>query len=837
MNKMVKIQGILLIIVLILNMMFPLLSIATEDIVTITFEDENLYDTIMSELSNKIENHEDDKLTIQMTQENIDSVISLSLSDNISNIEGIEYFSNLESFYVSNYIGNDDDIIDLTPLSNLTELKKLSINYVTIRDINVLQNLSNLTSLTLKRTAINSAPISENGFKDITVLRNSSLTSLNIQGYDIGNNQENAETLSKLQNLTRLSLCGCNISDDDLEFISELTGLEELYLGGPNYEGNNIENIEPLRKMTNLKSLNLSNNKISDITSLYELTNLREVALHYNNITDITSLKGLVNLYELEIYHNNISDISPLSELTNLKYLYLGDNNIENIESLAKLNNLYVLDLYGNNITDVSSLSSITSLLPDGGLVKGLNLSYNHIRDASILDNELREVKIEGRYYDYGGIIKGQSIDINVEDKNVELPLIFLQTKDEKSRLYTEEDYVLVNCTLSSDGQSVIIDDGAEKASVKISGGEASGTVLNISTIDENPPILNISYSTTEMTNETVLVSIKSDEKIQPVEGWTLSEDELVLTKTYAKNMQEEVNVYDLAGNESKACISVSNIDTDAPQAEINYSTTQPTNNNVIVRIIANEKIQTVEGWTLSNDQTTLEKVFIDNGAEEVTLYDLVGNKRIIPIEVENIDRTTPVIQVKYSTKELTNENVEVQIKTNESIKDVDGWTLSSDKTTLIKEFQENTTEEVTVSDLAGNNIIQKLSISNIDKISPELSMSYSEIGETDGKVTVTIKANEQIQPVEGWELSEDKSILTKIYTQNGEEEISVYDLAGNATKQVIKITNITKKDNTIAKTILPKAGREILLIMVVVIALGILILCYKKYRSLKDVK
>ena len=37
---------------------------------------------------------------------------------------------------------------------------------------------------------------------------------------------------------------------------------------------------------------------------------------------------------------------------------------------------------------------------------------------------------------------------------------------------------------------------------------------------------------------------------------------------------------------------------------------------------------------------------------------------------------------------------------------------------------------------------------------------------ETNGDVKVTIKANEKIQEVDGWGLSEDKKNLSKIYTE-----------------------------------------------------------------------
>ncbi len=61
----------------------------------------------------------------------------------------------------------------------------------------------------------------------------------------------------------------------------------------------------------------------------------------------------------------------------------------------------------------------------------------------------------------------------------------------------------------------------------------------------------------------------------------------------------------------------------------------------------------------------------------------------------------------------------------------------------------------------------------------------------TDSPVTVTIKANEAIQPVEGWTLSDDQTILTKVFTENTTGTVTITDLAGNVSQIAYKVSGI----------------------------------------------
>ena len=235
-----------------------------------------------------------------------------------------------------------------------------------------------------------------------------------------------------------------------------------------------------------------------------------------------------------------------------------------------------------------------------------------------------------------------------------------------------------------------------------------------------------------------------------------------------------------------------------------------------------------------------------------MTITDLAGNTSTIDVKVANIDKTEIEADVKYSTTIWTNKDVIVTITLNKLIKEIENWNLSEDGKTLTKIFTSNEENEFDVQDLAGNTKKLKVRVANIDKMAPTIEVSYSITSVTNNDVIATITANEEIQEIEGWSLSVDGKVLTKTYSTNKEETITVQDLAGNTTVANIKITNIdkgnsksdanndseNKKDTTTTKELLPKTGEDkILIIGGIFIAVGLasfMVGTLKRYRDIK---
>ena len=149
------------------------------------------------------------------------------------------------------------------------------------------------------------------------------------------------------------------------------------------------------------------------------------------------------------------------------------------------------------------------------------------------------------------------------------------------------------------------------------------------------------------------------------------------------------------------------------PECTVTYSNNgNPTNEDVTVTIQANEQLQPVEGWTLSDDGMSLTKTYSDNTSETVTVKDLTGNAIEIPVSVTGIDKEGATVKVKNET---TEDGVLVTIETSEPIQTPDGWTKVSD-TKYTKLYTENTSEDIIVYDLAGNATKAHVTVSSISK-------------------------------------------------------------------------------------------------------------------------
>ena len=144
--------------------------------------------------------------------------------------------------------------------------------------------------------------------------------------------------------------------------------------------------------LENLTHFEARNADISDLAGLEDATNLRGLDLgreyveaedrwvNSNSVSDFSPLTGLTKLRWLSLEENSMSDISSVAGLTNLTRLNLGGNSVSDISSVAGLTRLTWLHLWGNSVSDISPLVANTGLgNGDTVYVNGNPLSYQSI--------------------------------------------------------------------------------------------------------------------------------------------------------------------------------------------------------------------------------------------------------------------------------------------------------------------------------------------------------------------------------------------------------------------------------------------------------------------------
>lgn len=141
--------------------------------------------------------------------------------------------------------------------------------------------------------------------------------------------------------------------------LDRLTRLTRISLGN-----NEIRDISVIARMPHLEDFQLIGNSVSDISPLKDHPALTAIGLRYNNVKDLTPLAGLTNLITLNLSFNpRVEDLSPLADLTNLQFLSLEYASVQDISPLADLLDLRYLRLSGNRVTDLSPAAGLASLV------------------------------------------------------------------------------------------------------------------------------------------------------------------------------------------------------------------------------------------------------------------------------------------------------------------------------------------------------------------------------------------------------------------------------------------------------------------------------------------
>ena len=210
---------------------------------------------------------------------------------------------------------SDNAISSTTPLSMMNGLKELYLDNNPIRDFSGLRKVKSLEVLGLGGTGLTD--------EDMDYLKNLTLlTKLNLEG----NEALTGEAVDALQQ----KLATCNISRSQLAYNIDIDGQQVLSTATElDLSGCGISDIAGLARLPSLEKLNLSRNSISNLYIL-QLTEsrrtIRELNLSGNLIEDITPLASLTGVEVLDLSNNSISSELPLMNLKTLKTLYLGGN-------------------------------------------------------------------------------------------------------------------------------------------------------------------------------------------------------------------------------------------------------------------------------------------------------------------------------------------------------------------------------------------------------------------------------------------------------------------------------------------------------------------------------
>lgn len=240
---------------------------------------------------------------------------------------------------------------DLSP-NWKAEFSKI-LNNPTLTEGITMQQVMSITDSVVTNETGSSFPVAEIMIDQLKELIN--IESIDISGHD---EIEDLTPLSKLTNLKELNCSNTKVSN--LQAIRNLTKLRII-----DFSSTSIGSLEQLKYAISLEQIYCNNNSaLSDISPVSNFKNLQILHCHNNSLlNDISPIETLEKLQELNCDNTAISDVASLQNLKQLKTLKLSNTRISNLNGLSTLNSVERLELKNNRqITDLSPLSNLKSL-------------------------------------------------------------------------------------------------------------------------------------------------------------------------------------------------------------------------------------------------------------------------------------------------------------------------------------------------------------------------------------------------------------------------------------------------------------------------------------------
>ena len=328
--------------------------------------------------------------TVTLTEENrniISGVTYVSFSD-IKNVSGLEYFTNVTSFYCE-WV-TEQESLDLTTLKNLTSIDCNSCDILTSLNLSGLDklnyiNIKNCPLTSLDLTGLTSLTTLYMGETELTSLELSHLT--NLSSLECTDCKLQSLNVSGLTNLTRLVCANTQVESLDLRGLTKLSFLQ--------CTGNRLTSLDLTDQKECLTTLLCYDNNLGSL-ELSGLTKLQRMECYNIGAASLT-LSDLPELTNLNCGENQLTSLS-LSDLPKLATLECSDNRLTSL-SLSNLPALTELSCTDNQLTslDVSNLTALTNLYCYNNQLTSLDVSgLTKLKDLYCSNNQLTALDVSG---------------------------------------------------------------------------------------------------------------------------------------------------------------------------------------------------------------------------------------------------------------------------------------------------------------------------------------------------------------------------------------------------------------------------------------------------------
>ncbi len=310
--------------------------------------------------------------------------------------------------------------------------------------------------------------------------------------------------------------------------------------------------------------------------------------------------------------------------------------------------------------------------------------------------------------------------------------------------------------------------------------GNSGSCTAEVSCIDKTAPTAYVTYSTERWTNQDVLATLQVSDSQSGAENHQE-------TYNFQENGTHAFIAYDQAGNAKTVIASVTRIDKTPPTLSYTLSPANRTPYSVFATVAADESVT----WLNNGGRPSLQ--FTSNGSFTFRAQDRAGNIAEQTVVVENISKESTPVVLTYSGTEPTNGNVYVTIAPQDAQNDTIFVLNNGGSATHV--FTENGEFVYNYRNPAGVSGAITASVSTIDKLAPEVEVSYSTTELTNGSVIATMIASEPVV----WPFGVKDGAL--VFRESNRLLIPVADKVGNVTQTLLEVTWIDVTPPTISLT------------------------------------
>ena len=313
--------------------------------------------------------------------------------------------------------------------------------------------------------------------------------------------------------------------------------------------------------------------------------------------------------------------------------------------------------------------------------------------------------------------------------------------------------------------------------------------------IDRSAPTGSIDYNPKSWVIDTIELDWKFSDSKSGLAKVVLPDGQEITNSSTGKYTVTENGTYnftvtDNLGNSQIISKEITNIDKVDPIIALSQKPTEWTDSNTIIT------------WECTDTQSGFREVLLPDGtlsknskgeyiASRVGTYtfigyDNVGNEKTVSIQVQNVDKTSPSLELNTNFTDWVNEDIMIDWNSSDlqsGFRDIllpDGSLTKSNKGTYVA--KQNGVYTFVSYDNVGNTTMKNIEIKNIDKIAPEITL---ELGKgTNGETIIRwsmsdAESGEKEMLMPNGKLSNNVSGEYEV-TAEGSYTFVAYDIAGN---------------------------------------------------------